>query len=214
MWADDCPPYGSRVVGRTRICLARPRNAARALLAGLLLASSPAWAQGTAVNLFGTVAHIDAGSIAVKNEDGATESFKLAPGLLVVQNKPATLADIKPGDYVASAAVHGVDGKLHSTELRIFPAAMRGVGEGQRPMNDARAQTMTNATVSGAAVVNGSNDIKVTFAGGESELVLDPGIPVLRLEPAERAQVIEGARVRVQGVRDANGATISRITIQ
>ena len=88
------------------------------------------------------------------------ESFKLAPNVLVVQNKTATLADVNPNDFVASAAVRGVDGKLHSTELRIFPEAMRGMGEGQRPMNDARNQTMTNATVTGAVVVNGSNNIR------------------------------------------------------
>jgi hypothetical protein len=44
---------------------------------------------------------------------------------------------------------------------------MRGVGEGQRPMNDAGKQTMTNASVTGAAVVSGSNDLTVKFAGGE-----------------------------------------------
>ena len=62
--------------------------------------------------------------------------------------------------------------KLYSTELRIFPDAMRGVGEGQRPMNDARGQTMTNATVTGAAVVNGINNIQVRFQGGESNSLL------------------------------------------
>ena len=113
------------------------------------------------INLLGTVERIDATSISLKDdESGIVESFKLAPNVLVVQNKTATLADVKPNDFVASAAVREVDGKLHSTELRIFPEAMRGVGEGQRPMNDARNQTMTNATVTGAVVVNGSNNIR------------------------------------------------------
>ena len=142
------------------------------------------------------------------------ESFQLAPNFLVLQNKTATLADIKPNDFVASAAVRGVDGKLHSTELRIFPDAMRGVGEGQRPMNDARNQTMTNATVTGAVVVNGSNNIRVKFDGGESELILDPGIPVTRIDTADIGLVRSGAKVRVRGVRTAEGASINRITIQ
>ena len=99
------------------------------------------------INILGTVEKIDATTISVKNdESGVAESFQLAPNLLVLQNKTATLADIKPNDFVASTAVRGVDGKLHSTELRIFPDAMRGVGEGQRPMNDAGDRTMTNAT--------------------------------------------------------------------
>ncbi|MEI7713120.1 MAG: hypothetical protein WCI94_16915, partial [Rhodospirillales bacterium] len=104
--------------------------------------------------------------------------------------------------------------KLHSTELRIFPPAMRGVGEGQRPMNDPTNQTMTNATVTGAVVVDGSNNLKVKFEGGESELVLDPGVPVTRIETADPSSVIVGAKVRVQGTRNADGATVTRVTVQ
>jgi hypothetical protein len=178
-------------------------------------AATSAQAQGNAViNMAGTVEKIDADSIAVKDTGGDVESFKLAPNLLVLQNKRATLADIKPNDFVASAAVRGADGKLHSTELRIFPDAMRGVGEGQRPMNDARNQTMTNATVTGTAIVNGSNDIRVKFDGGESDLVLDPGIPVTRIDTADIDLVRSGVKVRVRGVRTADGASINRITVQ
>jgi len=191
---------------------------ARSMLLGvlMLLSVTAARAQGNGpINILGTVEKIDATSISVKADDGgAVESFKLAPTWLAVQNKPATLADIKPNDFVASAAVRGADGKLHSTELRIFPDAMRGVGEGQRPMNDARAQTMTNATVTGAAVVDGSNNIKVKFEGGESELILDPGVPVTRIDVTDKSLVVTGAKVRVQGVRNADGATVTRVTIR
>jgi hypothetical protein len=162
----------------------------------------------------GTVESFDAASISVKNEAGAVESFKLAPNLVVVQNKPATLNDIKPNDFIASDAVRKEDGKLHSTELRIFPDLMRGVGEGQRPMNDARNQTMTNATVTGTVIVGGSNTIKVKFAGSESELVLDPGVPVIAIVPADKSMVKAGVKVRVQGAKTADGAVANRITLQ
>ena len=132
----------------------------------------------------------------------------------MIQAKPATLADIQPGDFVASAAARGADGKLHSTELRIFPPAMRGVGEGQRPMNDPLGQTMTNATVTGAAVAAGSNTLAVTFPGGQSELVVDPGIPVTRLGVADKALVQPGVAVRVQGTRGTDGPVVARITLQ
>ena len=181
----------------------------------LALLAVPAMAQGNnAVNIMGTVEKFDANSISVKSDDGATETLKTAPNLLVVQNKPAKLSDIKPNDFVASAAVRGPDGKLHSTELRIFPDAMRGVGEGQRPMNDARNQTMTNATVTGTAIVGGSNNIKVQYKGGESELILDPGVPVTAIVPADKGMVKAGAKVRVQGVKTAEGAVANRITLQ
>jgi len=192
-------------------------NARWMLLAALAaLAAAPALAQGNnPINLLGTVEKIDATSISVQSDQGgAVETFRLAPNLLVVETRTATLADIRPNDFVASAAMRGIDGKLHSTELRIFPDAMRGLGEGQRPMNDARNQTMTNATVTGAAVVNGSNNLKVTFAGGESELVVDPGVPVMRFDTVDRNLVKSGVQVRVQGTNNADGAMVNRITIR
>jgi hypothetical protein len=181
----------------------------------LVLLGGGAWAQGPAsVIVFGTVSQAGAASVTIKTDADAVETFALSPTVVVIQNKPATLADIKANDFVASAAMRGVDGKLHSTELRIFPEAMRGVGEGQRPMNDPRNQTMTNATVSGTAIVNGSNTLRVTFPGGESELVVDPGVPVTRMERVGVDAVVTGARVRVQGTRGADGAVASRITLQ
>lgn len=184
------------------------------LIASIL--ATPAAAQSPNAFAFnGTVNSIDASSISLTSEEGgATDSFRLAPNLLVIQNRPATLADIKPNDFIASAAVRKADGKLHSTELRIFPDALRGQGEGQRPMNDAQNQTMTNATVSGTAIVGGSNNLKVKFQGGESELILDPGVPVTAIVPVDRGLVKAGARVRVQGAKTGDGVVINRITLR
>ena len=190
------------------------RHALLSCVFAVSFAAGPvAHAQNT-LAVMGTVEAFDAGSITVKGEAGAPETFKLAPNLIVVQNKPATLNDIKANDFVASAAVRKEDGKLYSTELRIFPDIMRGVGEGQRPMNDARNQTMTNATVTGTAIVGGNNTIKVKFQGGESELIVSPGVPVTAIVPADRALVKPGARVRVQGTKTADGAVVNRITLQ
>ena len=190
-------------------------NAISLLLATLLaFAAGPSLAQGSnVVSVAGTVEKIDATSISVKAEGGGVETFRLAPDVLVLRSRAVTLADIKPNDFIASAAMRGTDRKLHSTELRIFPEALRGVGEGQRPMSDP-SQTMTNATVTGTAVVNGSNTIQVRFEGGVSELVVDPGIPVTRIETVDRSLVTAGAKVLVRGARAADGASVNRITLQ
>ncbi len=202
----------------------------KALILGSMLAllAGPAFAQGNnAINVFGVVDKFDATSIVVKNDDGgAMETYKLAPNMLYIKQSPAKLSDIKNNDFVASAAVRQADGKLHSTELRIFSEKMRGGGDGQRPMNDARNQTMTNATVTGTAIVSGSNAMRVkfgpsqiggsgtTYPAGESDLVLDPNVPVLKFTDADSSIVKAGAKVRVQGVRNAEGATVNRVTIQ
>ncbi len=200
----------------------------KTLLLGSFIAllAVPAMAQGNnAINVVGTVDKMDATSISVKNDDGGqAQTFKLAPNVLYIQQSPAKLSDIKSNDFVASAAVRKDDGKLHSTELRIFSDKMRGGGDGQRPMNDARNQTMTNATVTGTVVVNGSNVMHVkfgpsqiggagnTYPGGESDLVLDPGVPVLKFTDADKSIVHEGGKVRVQGVRNAQGEIVNRVT--
>jgi len=188
------------------------------LFLGIFLAFLAAHAQAQSPNAFafnGTVNSIDASTLSVTSEEGGpAETLRLGPHWVVLQNRPASLADIKANDFIASAAVRKADGKLHSTELRIFPDAMRGLGEGQRPMNDTQNQTMTNATVSGAAIVNGSNIITVKFQGGESELILDPGVPVTAILPVDPSMVKAGARVRVQGTKTADGAVVSRITLR
>lgn len=201
---------------------------AKSMLIGAVMAliAVPAFAQGNnVINVIGTVDKVDATSISVKADDGGqTQTFKLAPNVLYIQQSPAKLSDIKNNDFVASAAVRKEDGKLHSTELRIFSEKMRGGGDGQRPMNDARNQTMTNATVTGTAIVNGSNAMKVkfgpsqiggagtTYPGGESDLILDPNVPVTKFTDADSSIVKAGGHVRVQGVRNAQGEIVNRIT--
>jgi hypothetical protein len=192
----------------------------------IALLAVPAMAQGNnAINVFGTVDKVDATSISVKSDDGGQmQTFKLAPNVLYIKQSPAKLSDIKNNDFVASAAVRKDDGKLHSTELRIFSEKMRGGGDGQRPMNDARNQTMTNATVTGTAIVNGSNSMRVkfgpsqiggsgtTYPAGESDLVLDPNVSVVKFTDADGSIVKAGGHVRVQGVRNAQGEIVNRIT--
>jgi hypothetical protein len=180
----------------------------------LVLIPSLASAQAPAPTSFskvGVVEKITPTSIVIRDDADKDFSYDISAKVLVLRNKPITLSEIRPNDFVASAAMRGPDGKLHSTELRVFPDALRGLGEGQRPMNDPRNQTMTNATVTGTAEMNGSNDIKVKFAGGESELVLDPGVPVTRIEQINLTAIEPGLKVRIQGA-SANEA--NRITIQ
>lgn len=177
----------------------------------LAAASAPAQAPGT--NITGMLDRIDA-TTAVVNTGTGMESFALSANLVVLQNKAASLSDIKPNDFIASAAVVKDDGKLHSTELRIFPEALRGLGEGQRPMSGpSTGMTMTNATVTGTVLANGSNTLQVRFPGGDSELVLDPGVPVVRIDAAERSALKPGLKVRVQAVRNGDSMTANRITI-
>lgn len=181
------------------------------ILAGAVW-SMAAWAQSALpMNVFGKVTDISGSTITVEQDDGSSKSWPLTPDRVVFRLRPVTIADIKPDDYVASAAEAKDDGTLHSTELRIFPERLRGVGEGQRPMNDPRKQIMTNATVTGPAAALGGDRIKVAFRGGDAILVIGKDVPVVRIEEMQMSDVKPAQRVRLQG--GADGA-VSRITIQ
>jgi len=79
-------------------------NAKSMLLGAAILALGVASARAqssSTINVVGTVDYVDANSISIKSDDGGTvESFKLALNWLVLQNKTATLADIKPNDFL------------------------------------------------------------------------------------------------------------------
>ena len=75
------------------------------------------------------------------------------------------------------------------------------------------------SSVTGTVVTNGSNVMHVkfgasqiggagtTYPGGESDLILDPGVPVLKFTDATKDVVKVGTKVRVQGVKAADGPT-------
>ena len=118
-----------------------------ALIAGLLGGQLlPAAAQQISVPIRAIIETIDGKSIAFREEVDGIASVALDSETVVYTSEPSSLDNVSPGDYVASAAVKQADGKLHSTELRIFPDALHGMGEGQRPM-EASDALMTNATV-------------------------------------------------------------------
>src|ERR1700693_2265538 len=106
-----------------------------AAMIGLLV--MPAFAQappaGTPTRIRGTVDKLDGHNLTVKSRDGQALTIALAENVSVITLVKKTVADIKAGDYVASTGIKGTDGKLHAIEVRIFPEAARGVGDGQYP---------------------------------------------------------------------------------
>ena len=181
-------------------------------LAAALVAvlSVPALAQtpppdGTPTRVRGTVEKLDGKTLIVKSRDGAMVNIALADKVTVSTLVKKTLADIKAGDYVASTAVKGTDGKLHSVELRIFPESMRGVGEGQRPWDLPPDSVMTNATVGTITKAPAGNVLKVTYKGDESELIVGPECPVLANADGDMSLVKPGAAVFVIALKKADG---------
>ena len=91
-------------------------------MAGLI--AVPALAQtppdGTPTRVRGTVEKLDDHNLTVKSRDGQSLSITLAPDVDIITLVKKSLADIKPGDFVASTGVKDKDGKIHAIEARIF----------------------------------------------------------------------------------------------
>ncbi len=188
----------------------------------IALLAVPAWAQnapaGTPTRIRGTVEKLDGQNLMVKSRDGESLTIALAPNFTVVAVAKRKLSEIKPGDFVASTSIKGADGKLRSVEVRIFPESMRGAGEGQYPWDLKPDSMMTNATV---AAINGTADsadgetLKVTYKGGESELIVGPNVPVLSYVAEDASLLKPGAAIFIGALKKPDGSLIaSRITAE
>ena len=181
----------------------------RFLILGFTLLAAPAFAQAP-VRIHGSVAALIGDRLSVHAEDGDMDVI-LPPGVRISAVADRKLSDIKPGDFVASAAMRGRDGKLHSQELRIFPEALRGQGEGHRPM-DLPEQSMTNATVDGVAEATGGRSLRVRYPGGEQVLEVAPDVRVVEVLLADRSLLVPGAAVTVRAVR--SGTLLTAVAVQ
>ena len=175
-----------------------------ACVAGAAAAQTPTRFHGTVVAFSGTV-------LTVRTDDD-TVTATVPPGLPIGAVTNRSLADIKPGEFVGSAAMRGRDGLLHAQEVHIFPEALRGTGEGHRPM-DQPEQTMTNATVDGVADASDGRTLHLRYPGGEQTVQVGPDVRVVGLVAGDRSLLVPGAAVTVRAVPGA-GDTLTAVSVQ
>jgi hypothetical protein len=179
------------------------------LSSGAVLAQAP---QGTPTRLRGTVETLGAGTLAVKSRTGETVVVALAPDFRVSGVVRKELADIKPGDYVASTSMRGTDGKLHALELHFLPQT---AASGQTAYDLVPDSVMTNATVDGVAAAAKGRSLKVTFKGGEAEVVVGEEVPVVATVPGDLALIRPGLAIFVAALRQPDGSLLGlRATVE
>jgi hypothetical protein len=203
------------------------RNILRTI-AAIALFTAPALAQNPQVRFRGIVASFDGATLVVQTPDGKTTSVAVPADVRINANGKARLSDIKPGDFVGSAADKGPDGKLHAEEVHIFPEAMRGTGEGHRPMgpnpnrtmtngtvamNDPEARTMTNGTVSAASGM-GTVTLTVHYKDGDQMIEVAPDTPIVTILPGDRSLLKTGATVSVVAVQKDGALTATILTAE
>jgi hypothetical protein len=179
-----------------------------------MFAGLPAEAQER-VRVAGAIDSLNGNELTVTGRGGQKQTVQLSANAQIYGVEKRQLSDIKPGDFVASGGVHGTDGKIHAVEVRIFPQALRGAGEGQRPWDVKPQGVMTNATVGTVSAAGAGGTVHVTYKGGESEYVVDPDVPVVAYVAADRALLKPGAAVMFVAQKAADGVlSASRVTAE
>jgi hypothetical protein len=171
------------------------------LIAGILLATSGlASAQ---MRIRGTITAIDATTISVKSRTGEDLKMALDEKLGVAVATAVKFEDIKPGDYVGSAAMKGADGKLVALEVHYLAAT---VPSGFTPWDLEPGSTMTNANVVEAKVQSaGARELQVKYKDGEQTIVVPPNAPIVRAVPGTKDDLKVGEYVFVVAQKAADG---------
>src|SRR5262245_57173386 len=184
-----------------------------ALLALPALAQSPP--ATTSMRVAGTVDKLDGNNLTVNMKDGPAVTVVLADNAAVFGVEKRTVADIKPGDFLASGGIKGTDGKIHAVEVRIFPEVLRGTGEGQRPWDARPEGVMTNATVGTVSQSPQGGVIRVRYKEGESEYTVGPEVPVLAYVVGDRSLLKPGAAIVTVAQKKPDGIlTTGRVTAE
>ena len=184
-----------------------------AFLAAPVLAQTPP--EGARMRVAGTVGKLDGNNLTVNITDGQPVTVVLADNAAVFGVEKRTLADIKPGDYLASAGVKGTDGKIHAVDVRIFHETLRGTGEGQRPWEFKPDVVMTNATVGAVTQSPEGGVIHVKYKEGESEYMVGPEVPIVADVAGDRSLLKPGAAVVIIAQKKPDGTvTTGRVTAE
>jgi hypothetical protein len=160
----------------------------------------------------GEVVSFDGKTLTVKTGGGETTAVVVPEDARVSSLTLISFADIKTGDFIASAGKRQPDGTLHAVELRIFPEEMRGRGEGHRPARGGPDSTMTNATVDSVVGIE-DRTLKVKYPGGEKTIVVPEDTPVMRQEVADKSLLTPGAPVSVTAREESGQIMAVRISV-
>lgn len=177
-------------------------------------------AQQNNVRVRGTIEQVDGPVLSIKSREGDTVKVKMADDIKVTAMVKASMADVKPGSFVGSTAMPEEGGRWKAVEVHIFPEAMRGTGEGDRPFDYRPKSTMTNGTVAGGgtsgsaagATVDKADDktIVLNFKEGEKKIDVVPETVIYTYAPGNKDELKPGAVVFITGAtRQADGSLMT-----
>jgi hypothetical protein len=169
----------------------------------------------TPVRIAGTIEKLDGDHLTVKTKEDQAVTVTLNADAAIFGVEKRSVADIKPGDFLASGGVKGSDGKIHAIEVRIFPETLRGIGEGQRSWDAKPDGVMTNATVGKVTQSTEGGVVHVTYKDGQSEFTVGPEVPVLAYVAGDRGLLKPGSAVVTVAQKKSDGTLMTgRVTAE
>ncbi len=166
------------------------------------------------VRVRGVVESLDGDMLKVKSHGGNDITVALKSGWNVTGVVKAAVGDIKPGDFVGIASQPNSDQINSAIEVVIFPASMKGTGEGDRPWDVKPNSAMTNATVANMVTSVNGPTLTLTYKRGERKINIPNGTPVVTLTAATKADIKPGAGVFITGERgDGNIVSADRVAV-
>lgn len=158
-------------------------------LAAVLLAPTLVQAQQS-VRLRGTVDAVDGPTITMTMTTGETAVATMNEDYSVLVYRAIDVTDLGPGDFLSIPSIPGAEGAKIALSINVFPEAMRGTGEGERPWDMREGSQMTNATIGTVEAASDSNILNVTYEDVSEQVVVPDGTPITRFGP-EEGRVLE-----------------------
>ena len=204
----------------------------RTVWLGLLLGfmAVAAYAQGGQRKIAGDVVGFKSGVLDVRTTSGEEVRIKLTDRTRISTRAVSDLSDVRPGSFIGTTAAPRADGTLVASEVHIFSEAMRGTGEGHRPMAGKNTMTnatvtsvsggrvarstTTNATVANIAASSEERRLTLTYKGGQNVVVVPIGTPVMTIDVGEPSMLESGAHVVVYAATQPDGSlTAERVSV-
>jgi hypothetical protein len=191
------------------------------LAAALMMTAFPSLAQqnqapaGPPTRLRATIEKFDNGMATIKTQSGDTAVVAVGPKTNISGVAAKQLSDIKPNDFIGITAMTDKDGMMHATEVHIFPAQMRGAGEGHYPWDKGPTSTMTNAAVAGMVDSSDGKVFTMSYKDrssgqmGEVKIDISPSIPIVAFVPGDQSLLKPGAQVVMFARKNADGNYIA-----
>jgi hypothetical protein len=144
----------------------------------------------------GTIESVDGAALVIKQGDSSDVTVKLADNAQIWAVVPATLADVKVGDFIGVGAMPQPDGSQKAIQVMIFAESQRGLGEGFRPW-DRPGSTMTNGTVDATATGVDGQVLTVKYKDGQQKIVVGQDAAIRAYVVGEKSELKPEAHVSI-----------------